>query len=89
MRLVRPPGNRPDCETKIGCPKGHWSDPAVMRPEDWQAWSHFQRCRLTGRWPEDAIVIERGVALVNLEEELRLERETQLALLAINAKATR
>lgn len=83
-QLKRPPGGRPPCEDREGnhttaCPKGHWSDPALMQDADWQAYHHYKRCQLTGHWPDDAIVIERGVALSDTEELARAEREALLA----------
>lgn len=49
-----------------------------MRDQDWMAFAHFKRCRLTGAWPDDAIVVERGVALSETERVIEMEREAML-----------
>lgn len=66
-RGTKPPCRRPDCR----CPKGTPENPIELSNRNWKAWEHYRRCKLTGRWPEDEIVLQMGVLLDEVLERVR------------------
>ena len=80
--LERPPGTVPLCRREgCRCPKGSPENPVVLSPRNRQAFQFHMECRLTGRWPEDALVIERGVLLEQLLRDV--DQIQQMKLLTI------
>jgi hypothetical protein len=69
----RIPGMDLLCETRSGCPKGHWKKPLGLSAKNKQAWAHFKVCEAVGEWPDDAIV-RRNAAII-LGELKRIQRE--------------
>lgn len=79
----RPKGTKPPCRrTGCSCPKGSPENPITLSERNWQAWAFYKRCKLTGRWPDDPIVLEFGVLLEDVLERVREVRQSRLMLTA-------
>lgn len=88
--LRRPRGTHPPCERDSGCPKGHWSKPVTLNARQQRAYKHYRECKLTGRWTEDALVLERAIALDDLMGAIERARAMEQAIAAATtAAATR
>lgn len=75
----RPRGTYAPCRRPSGsCPKGTPENPIILSERNWQAWDFYKRCKLTGRWPDDPIVLEMGVLLDELLERVRDARMAKL-----------
>lgn len=68
--LRRIPGSVLMCETRDGCPRGHWSKPVELSEKNRLAWEHYKLCRATNHWPADAIV-QRNAAIITKALESR------------------
>ncbi|TWT58875.1 hypothetical protein KOR42_22620 [Thalassoglobus neptunius] len=67
--LKRPMGCPAPCRREGGsCPKGTPEKPVELSVRQAKAYEHFRRCRITGQWPDDELVMQRAVALSELEE---------------------
>lgn len=67
--LARTAGNLAPCRRVEGsCPKGTPENPKVLSERNERAYQHFKRCKLTGRWPDDGLVLDRAVLLQEIEE---------------------
>jgi hypothetical protein len=75
--LDRPPGTSPPCRRSQGCPKGTPENQRVLTDYNRKAWDFHKRCKLTGRWPDDELVIQRGVLLEDVLSHIREVQETE------------
>lgn len=61
------------CRTKQGCPKGTPENQKSLTRKNQIAWEHYQRCKATGRFPDDPIVA-RNAAIISAVERAAAEK---------------
>ncbi len=60
-----PKNQRVPCETSVGCPKGHWSEPTGLSNERWaKTWRHYWAYLNAGFQPVDKLM-RRNRTLIN------------------------
>lgn len=68
----RPPGTQAPClRIETGCPKGTAEEPIQLTEANWKLWQFYKRCKLTGQWPDDELLLDFSVALQEIEEGVR------------------
>ncbi|WP_437187864.1 hypothetical protein SH668x_001275 [Planctomicrobium sp. SH668] len=77
--LRRPRGTSAPCRREgHACPKGTPEVPKTLSKRNRAAWMHFRKCKLTGNWPDDELVIERALALEDVLEEIQAIKEFRM-----------
>jgi len=73
--LERPPGTVPLCRREgCKCPKGTPENPVTLTAASQKALLFYRRCKLTGQWPDDEIVMEYSIALEELMQGIKQQR---------------
>jgi len=54
------------------CPKGHWTDQRSLSPKNVAAYHYHTRCKLTGKWVDDEVVLDNAT-LIELAEQQALQ----------------
>jgi hypothetical protein len=57
----------PACR-KGGCPKGTPENPRTLSPDNELCYNHYRRCRATGLWPNDPLVLYHARILSEIEQ---------------------
>lgn len=80
LPVERPKNDKPPCRiASLGCAKGTPEQSYGLSSKNWAAYRFHQRCKATGKWPDDGIVM-RNAGII----EAALERaEIDLQWLAI------
>jgi hypothetical protein len=55
------------CRLPQGCPKGTPEEPHSLSARNRLAWQHYQECKATGNFPQDAIVSRNAGIIGRLE----------------------
>lgn len=79
--VLRASGNPPPCRRPEGCPKGTPEKPNTLTQDNWRCFEFVKGCQLTGRWPEDSIVIRNALIIAEIEDEAR-QRQQQDSMAA-------
>lgn len=80
--VPRIPGAKLPCETRAGCPKGHWSKPRGFCERSRAAYQQFVECRAVGEFPRDALFRQLAAVIDNAERACDRAEARQNALLA-------
>lgn len=56
------------CRLERGCPKGTPEDPLSLSQKNRRAYEHYQECKATGNFPEDAIVARNAGIIRRIED---------------------
>lgn len=67
------------CQTPAGCPKGTPDKQKSFNRSNWWAYEHFLQCEQTGNFPDDPIVIRNKIAIEQVREQVRRERDREKA----------
>lgn len=88
--IKRPVGRPAECRRGCGgCPKGTPEKQNVLSWRNQRALKLHRMCKLTGRWPSDRLVIERGILIEELEEIFKAEDELARLAAVTGARMTR
>lgn len=79
----RKPGTAPCAFGK--CKKGSPADPAILTPQNEQAYEHYLQCKATSSFPDDPLVKRNAAAIMVAEDHARAEIDR----LNENAKAAK
>jgi len=55
------------CRTTRGCPKGTPEKPNTLTPENRLCYELYERCQLTGKWPDDDWFLECAITIRRAE----------------------
>jgi hypothetical protein len=64
-----PRRDKPACRKK-GCPKGTPEAQKSLSPANLLCYRHYQRCKITGKWPADPLVIYHARIIAEVEREV-------------------
>lgn len=77
--IPRPKAVLPPCQApRQSCPKGQPDGTIELSVQNWQAYTHYHRCRAVNRFPEDSLV-EQNAGII--EACYRAHEESQQRLL--------
>ena len=87
-RLKRPPGTAP-CRTNTGCPKGTPENNTTLTLQNTLAVLHYETCKATGRFPDDAIVARNAMLLSRIDREAEQQEQHEQTSLMIKLMTAR
>ncbi len=80
--IKRPPMAKTPCRIDgLGCPKGTPEAQKTLTPQNDKCYRHYIGCKITGQWPDDAIVLEHAILIRRIEEQVERMRQERLTML--------
>jgi len=54
---------------KQRCVKGHWTKQKSLSQKNQVAYNYHLRCKITGQWPDDEVVIDNATIITRAEQQ--------------------
>lgn len=84
--IERPRGNVAPCRRRgDSCPKGCPEDPKTLSERNERALHFHRRCKVSGRWPDDGLVLDRAVWIEQIEEIFKRAESKEMSLMQIES----